>query len=65
MTIDMSPFVGKAPSQRPLIPAEVLGQDNHRSSPGRGKRLAEAAAYQESNPIPSPGGNLGKQFPAT
>ena len=64
MTIDVCPFVGKAPPQRLLIAAEVFGQDNHRSSPGRGKRLAQAAAYQESNPIATPTGNLGKQFPA-
>ena len=64
MTIDMCPFVSKAPPQRLLITAEIFRQDNHRSSPGRGKRLAEAAAYQQSNPICTPTGNLGQQFPA-
>jgi hypothetical protein len=52
--IDVGPFMSEAPSQRLFIAAEVFRKDDHRSPPGRGKRLVQAAAHQESDPTSTP-----------
>ena len=61
---DVRPFVREAPAQHPLVAAEVLRQDDHRTAPDRNERLLQAAARQQPHSIAATGGNLGEQFAA-